>query len=329
MGTRRPRAHDGCSGRRAGKRLAVSAPPASETGPADVPGRARRMRSAPARRPAGGAERTARAEPAARPARRPGRPRPHIGRRLGGAAPRGPAAPPADGGEPGARAALPAGPAQDPRGERRAAEPRAPPRDRELLLCDRARTARGARALAAPPRHRPPLRAGGERPPGRPPAPRAGHARRRALSPPPPRPLRRLGARARRLQCRGTPRGPGARPRSRSVLLAPRRARLPAAHQPRVRAPLLRPPPHGRGARAHGARQRALVRRGLRYRAVAERLSQSLAAIVWSGPKRAARASCMSAALPTTTMATASGGGMSFAATSATCWGVTTATRSR
>src|SRR2546428_7917589 len=122
-------------------------PHASETGPADVPGRARRMRSAPARHPAGGAERTARAEPAARPARRPGRPRPRIGRRLGGAAPRGPAAPPADGGEPGARAALPAWPAQDPRGERRAAEPRAPPRDREQLLSDRARTDRKSTRL--------------------------------------------------------------------------------------------------------------------------------------------------------------------------------------
>jgi len=65
------------------------------------------------------------------------------------------------------------------------------------------------------------------------------------------------------------------------------------------------------------------------YRAVAERLSQSLAAIVWSGPKRAARASWRSVALPTTTTATASGGGMSFAATSATCWAVTAATRSR
>src|SRR5207247_1780227 len=60
MGTRRALAHDGCSARRAGKRLALSAPHASETGPADVPGRARRMRSAPARHPAhpaGGAER--------------------------------------------------------------------------------------------------------------------------------------------------------------------------------------------------------------------------------------------------------------------------------
>ena len=66
-----------------------------------------------------------------------------------------------------------------------------------------------------------------------------------------------------------------------------------------------------------------------RYRFAAESFSQSLAAIVSSGPNRAARASWTSAALPTTTIATASGGGMSFAAVSATCSGVTAATRSR
>ena len=66
-----------------------------------------------------------------------------------------------------------------------------------------------------------------------------------------------------------------------------------------------------------------------RYRFAAESFSQSLAAIVSSGPNRAARASWSSAALPTTTIATASGGGMSFAATSAACSGVTAATRSR
>ena len=65
------------------------------------------------------------------------------------------------------------------------------------------------------------------------------------------------------------------------------------------------------------------------YLFAAESFSQSLAAIVSSGPNREARASWISAALPTTTMATASGGGMSFAATSATCSGVTAATRSR
>ena len=65
------------------------------------------------------------------------------------------------------------------------------------------------------------------------------------------------------------------------------------------------------------------------YRFAAESFSQSLAAIVSSGPNRATRASWSSAALPTTTIATASGGGMSFAAVSATSSGVTAATRSR
>jgi len=77
------------------------------------------------------------------------------------------------------------------------------------------------------------------------------------------------------------------------------------------------PPPPARTAPSSG------------YRFAAESFSQSLAAIVSSGPNRAARASWSSAALPTTTIATASGGGMSFAATSAACSGVTAATRSR
>src|SRR5262249_46226615 len=152
--------------------------------------------------------------------------------------------------EPGARAALPPGPAQDPRGERPAAEPGTPPRDREQLLSDRPRTARGARALAASPRDRPPLRPGGERPSRRPPPARTGDARRRAVSTHPSRTLRRLGAHARRVQRGGTPGGPRPRPRSRGVLLAPRRAGLAPTRQPRVRAPLLRPTPPGRGVRA-------------------------------------------------------------------------------
>src|SRR5205823_14587657 len=190
---------------------------------------------------------------------RPGDPRPGLHRRLGAAASHAPPVSPGDGGQPGARVPLPARSTQDPRGERRAAEPRAPPGDRERLLPDGAGTPGRARPLAAPPRDRPPLRAGGERPPRRPRAARAGHARRRAISPPPPRPLRRLAPGAGRLQRGRAPGRPRARPRSRSVVvLAPRRARLPPAHEPGVRAPLLRRAPRGRGAGARRGRRRAV-----------------------------------------------------------------------
>src|SRR2546427_3984796 len=95
---------------------------ASATDPAHPPGRAGRMRSAPARPVAHGTERAAATERAVRPAGQPGDARPRAHRRLGEPAPHAPPAPPGDGGEPGARVALPARSAQDPRGERRAAD---------------------------------------------------------------------------------------------------------------------------------------------------------------------------------------------------------------
>src|SRR5439155_5380157 len=116
-------------------------------------------------------------------------------------------------------------------------------------------------------------------------------------------------------------------PRGRRDRPPPQLPRAPAAHggtrRPTERAwsedrePGAAPPPPARTVPSSG------------YRFAAESFSQSLAAIVSSGPNRATRASWSSAALPTTTIATASGGGMSFAAVSATCSGVTAATRSR
>src|SRR5262245_24967927 len=144
-------------------------------------------------------------------------------RRVGEPATLAARAPARDREEPRARRAVPPPPAGDPGGERRARGPRPPPGGRERLPERGARPLRRARALAAPPADRAPL--GPRRRPsaGRPDPSRALHRGSGSLSPPPARTLRRVAARARRVQRRRAPRRPRAEARARRRLLAARR----------------------------------------------------------------------------------------------------------